>query len=302
MRRWDEVEAFVEVVRRGGFSAAAERLGVSVSHVSRSVSELERRLGLPLLHRTTRSVRLTEAGRAYYERCSRALDEFHAAEALLVQEQHEPRGTLRITCATTFGERFIAPLLNELLLRHPHLGLELTLTNEQVDVVGEGYDLAVRMGNLKAPSSLLARRLCDRREYVCASPEYLGRRGVPRTLEDLKQHDCLLGTHPIWTFSEGGKVREVRPEGRWRANSGAALLDAVRKGLGVARLPDYYVEEAIARGELVSLLERYRHPFTGVWLVYPAGRQRSHKLQLVCDFLVERFSDQPPWREHVPSR
>ena len=96
--------------------------------------------------------------------------------------------------------------------------------------------------------------------------------------------------------------KSQRPEGRWRANSGAALLDAVRKGLGIARLPDYYVEEAIARGDLVSLLERYRHPFTGVWLVYPAGRQRSHKLQLVCDFLVERFSDQPPWREHVPSR
>lgn len=294
MRNWEAIEAFVEVVQQGSFSAAAQKLKVSPSHVSRLVARLEAELSTPLLYRTTRKFRLSEAGERYHQHCRDLLQGFAAAEESLAGYQAEPSGTLRVTCATTFGERFLAPQLNDFVLKYPRIHLDLHLTNRQTDLISEGYDLAVRMGTLK-DSSLLARRLCDRREYLCASPEYLSRHPMPHTLSELSRHNCLQGSNTTWLFSENGQRRELKVSGNWRSNSGPALLDAVRKGLGIAQLPDYYVEPALARGELVSMLEQYRYPFSGVWLVYPQARQRSPKLQLLCDFLLERFAKGLPW-------
>jgi len=294
MRRWDAIEAFVTVVREGSFSAAARRLDVSPSHISRQVASLERRLGTPLLYRTTRSIRLSEAGDQFFLQCQNLLDGFLSAEEEIRQAQTEPTGSLRVTCATTFGERFLAPPLNDFIKRYPRIQLDLHLTNRQTDLITEGYDLAVRMGSMK-DSSLLSRRLCDRREYLCASPDYLQHHGVPHTLAELAGHNCLLGSNPWWLFSDNGQRREMKVSGNWRSNSGPALLDAVRKGLGIAQLPDYYVEPLLAKGELVSLLEQYRYPFSGVWLVYPQARQRSAKLQLLNEFLIEHFRQGLPW-------
>lgn len=294
MRRWDAIEAYVAVVQQGSFSAAAEKLGVSASHISRRVAELEAHLGTPLIFRTTRSIRLSEAGEQYFQQCHQLLEGFLSAEERISRQQSEPAGLLKLTCAATFGERFIAPLLPEFMRRYPKLEIDLHLSNQLVDLIRDGYDLAIRLGTLE-DSSLLARRLCDRREYLCASPDYLERHGAPHTLSELAHHNCLLGTSPTWLFQDRGQRRELRVHGNWRSNSGPAVLSAVQAGLGIAQLPDYYVEPQLERGELISLLENYRFRHSGVWLVYPKARQQLPRLKLLCDYLIEQFENLP-WR------
>lgn len=290
MRRWDGIEAFVNVVQKGSFTAAAEALGVSASHISRRISELEAQLGTPLIYRTTRTIRLSEAGEQYFEECHKLIQGFVSAEEKISQQQGEPRGQLKVTCGATFGERFIAPVLPEFLKRYPKLSIDLHLSNERVDLIREGYDLAIRLGRLE-DSSLLARRLCNRTEYLCASPDYLELCGSPHTLNELNDHNCLQGSTSTWLFLDNGQRREFRVAGNWRSNSGPALLEAVKAGIGIAQLPDYYVEPLLKSGELVSLLDSYRYPLAGVWLVYPKVRQQLPRLKLLCDFLVESFTD-----------
>lgn len=292
MRRWDSVEAFIAVVQQGSFTAAAIQLGVSASHISRRVSELENQLGTALFYRTTRSIRLSDAGQQYYEECSRLLQGFLAAEERLTQQLTEPSGLLKITCATTFGERFIAPLLPGFLQQYPKIKLDLHLTNEREDLIRGGYDLAIRLGKM-SDSSLLARRLCERKEYLCASPAYLDHHGIPHTINELHQHNCIQGTSPSWMFQENGQRREFRVEGNWHSNSGPAVLEAVKAGVGIAQLPDYYVVALLQTGELISLLEQYRYPLSGVWLVYPKARQQLPRLKLLCDYLIAAFQKQP---------
>lgn len=290
MRRWDAIEAFVAVVQKGSFTSAAESLGVSPSHVSRRVAELESQLGTPLIYRTTRSIRLSDAGEEYYEECNRLLQGFLSAEQKISQQSEEPSGLLKITCGATFGERFIAPLLPAFLKRYPKLKVDLHLSNSRVDLIRDGYDLAIRLGTLE-DSSLLARRLCDRTEYICASPEYLELYGSPHTLNELSRHNCLQGSTPTWLFMDNDQRREFRVDGNWRSNSGPALIEAVTAGLGIAQLPDYYVAPLLKSGELVSLLDNYRYPLSGVWLVYPKVRQQLPRLKLLCDYLIESFSE-----------
>lgn len=291
MRKWDGIEAFIAVVRHGSFTAAAEALNVSASHISRCVSELEAQLATPLIYRTTRRIRLSEAGESYFSQCQALLDGFVSAENNLRAHQHEPSGQLKISCATTFGERFIVPLLPEFLRTYPKLSLDLHLSNERVDLIRDGFDLAIRLGTM-ADSTMLARRLCDRQEYVCASAEYIARFGEPQSLADLSQHNCLLGTKSTWAFLDNGARKDLRVEGSWRCNSGPALLEAVRSGLGLAQLPDYYVAPFLKRGDLVSVLDRYRYPLSGVWLVYPKARQQLPRLKLLCDYLIEHIATQ----------
>ncbi|TFH88717.1 LysR family transcriptional regulator [Billgrantia azerbaijanica] len=295
MQRWDRIEAFVEVVRQGTFSAAASRLKVSNSHVSRLVSQLESRLGTPLLYRTTRQIRLTDAGAVYYEHCRHLLDGFLEAEAAVTDFQSRPRGVLRLTSATTFGERYVAPLVNDFQRLHPQLEVQMHFTNRQVEVIDEGFDIAIRMGVLK-DSTLIARRLCERREYVVGSRDYFERVSRPHSLAELSHHPCLLGSRDYWLFETNGVRREVRVDGRWQANSGPALLDAVRKGLGLAQLPDYYVEPYLQSGELVSVLDTFRHRDTAVWAVYPRHRHLSPKVRQFVDFLVAHIGEALPPR------
>ncbi len=288
MRRWDAIEAFVMVVQHGSFTAAAAALGVSPSHISRRIAELESTLGTPLIYRTTRSIRLSDTAEQYYEECNRLLQGFVSAEERISQQLEEPSGLLKITCGATFGERFIAPLLPVFLQRYTKLQVDLHLSNSRVDLIRDGYDLAVRLGTME-DSSLLARRLCDRTEHICASPAYLERYGAPHTLNELARHNCIQGSTATWLFLEKGQRRELKVEGNWRSNSGPAVLEAVSAGLGLAQLPDYYVEPLLKSGELVSVLDNYRYPLSGVWLVYPKVRQQLPRLTLLCDYLITSF-------------
>ncbi|MGJ3256835.1 MAG: LysR substrate-binding domain-containing protein, partial [Alcanivorax sp.] len=256
MQHWDRIEAFVEVVRRGSFADAARHLGVSSSHVSRLVSRLETQLGTQLLYRTTRRLKLTDAGAVYFDHCGQLFDGFQEALSAISDYQQRPTGVLKLTCATTFGERYIAPRVNDFLARHPQLSVQLDFTNRRVDIIDEGFDVAIRTGALP-DSSLIARKLCPRREYIVGSADYFQRHARPHTLGELNQHNCLLGSADQWAVDVDGQHRQWKVQGNWKGNSGMALLDAARKGLGLAQLPDYYVEDDLHRGQLISVLDQY---------------------------------------------
>lgn len=289
MQHWERVEAFIAVVRFGSFAAAARELQVSNSHVSRLVSQLEQQLGTQLLYRTTRQIRLTDAGQLYYDSCRHLFDGLREAESLLQHHQGQPTGLLKITAATTFGDRYIAPLVNDFQLLYPQLKVQMYFSNRQVELIEEGFDLAIRMGVMRE-STLIAKRLCDRREYIVGSPTYLARVSAPQTLTDLERHNCLVGTRGYWLLSERGQRKDLQVRGNWQANSGPALLDAARKGLGLAQLPDYYVDEFLADGRLIAVLDDYRFNDAGVWVVYPQQRHLAPKVRLFIDFLAERFA------------
>lgn len=289
MQHWERVEAFIAVVRFGSFAAAARELQVSNSHVSRLVSQLEQQLGTQLLYRTTRQIRLTDAGQLYYDSCRHLFDGLREAESLLQHHQGQPTGLLKITAATTFGDRYIAPLVNDFQLLYPQLKVQMYFSNRQVELIEEGFDLAIRMGVMRE-STLIAKRLCDRREYIVGSPTYLARVSAPQTLTDLERHNCLVGTRGYWLLSDGGQRKDLQVRGNWQANSGPALLDAALKGLGLAQLPDYYVDEYLADGRLVKVLDDYRFNDAGVWVVYPQQRHLAPKVRLFIDFLAERFA------------
>ncbi|ASK36013.1 LysR family transcriptional regulator [Alcanivorax sp. N3-2A] len=293
MQHWDRIEAFVEVVRHQSFAGAARDLGVSGSHVSRLVARLETQLGTQLLYRTTRRLRLTDAGAVYFEYCAQLFDGFQEALNAIGDYQQQPTGVLKLTCATTFGEQFIAPLVNDFLDLHPQLSVRMEFTNRRVDIVDEGFDVAIRTGALP-DSSLIARKLCPRREYLVGSARYFEQHPHPHTLGELASHNCLLGSMDHWSFDVQGQHRTWRVQGRWRANSGLALLDAVRKGLGLAQLPDYYVETHLASGELVAVLDQYACTHTAVWVVYPRHRHLSPKVRQFVDFLVAGMQRRGP--------
>lgn len=289
MASWEGVTEFVAVAELSSFTAAAARLGTSVVQVSRKVSALEQRLDVKLLHRTTRNVRLTEAGQLYYDQCKQLVEGLEEAELAVTQMQQEPKGLLKVTAPVTFGEQHIAPLAHKFLQDYPQVSLDLNLTNRTLDLVENGIDVAIRLGRLK-DSSLIAKRLGDRQLSVCASPTYLSEYGTPTSLEQLNQHQCLLGTLDYWRFREQGVERSLRLNGRIRCNSGLALLDACKAGLGLAQLPDYYVTEALAQGELQEVLTDYRDAREGIWAVYTPNRNLSAKARLFVDYLSQAFA------------
>ena len=288
MTIWDGINEFVCVVETESFTAAAKRLDVSVAHISRHVNQLEDRLGAKLLYRTTRKLRLTEVGEVYYQHARKVLNELQEADRAVMEMEGKPTGKLRITAPVYYGEYFLAPLVNDFLLQYPQLDLELKLTNETIDLVEEGYDLAIRLGTLDS-SSLMCRKLARRTQYLCASPAYLAAKGTPHTLTDLANHRCLGGSIDHWRFLENGKLRNWRIGSAWSCNSGLALKDAALKGLGIVQLPDYYVQKELKQGLLVSLLEEYRLPDDGIWVVYPHNRHLSPKVKLLVEFLVKKL-------------
>lgn len=289
MASWEGVTEFVAVAELSSFTAAAGRLDTSVVQVSRKVSALEQRLNVKLLHRTTRNVRLTEAGQLYYDQCKQLVEGLEEAERTVTQMQQEPKGLLKVTAPVTFGEQHIAPLAHRFLQEYPQVRLDLNLTNRTLDLVENSIDVAIRLGRLK-DSSLIAKRLGDRQLSVCASPAYLAEYGTPTSLEQLNQHQCLLGTLEYWRFREQGVERSLRLNGRIRCNSGLALLDACKAGLGLAQLPDYYVTEALAQGELQEVLTDFRDAREGIWAVYTPNRNLSAKARLFVDYLSQAFA------------
>lgn len=286
MANWEGVEEFVTVAETQSFTRAAERLGLSVAQVSRQISQLERRLNVELLLRTTRKVSITEAGRLYYQHCRPLLNGLQEAEHALTSLQGQASGLIRLTAPTTYGEQQIAPRLNNFLQQHPAVRIDLQLTNQKLDLIEGGFDLAIRLGRLE-DSSMIARRLRSRSLHLCASPAYLHQHGEPRTLTDLQHHNCLPGSVDSWRFRDGDKERSIRVSGSLRANSGYSLLDAALKGIGLVQLPDYYVDSHLQNGDLIPLLEDFQPDDEGIWILYPHSRHLLPKVRLLADYLYE---------------
>jgi len=285
MFNWEGVSEFVAVTEAESFTKASQRLGISTAQVSRQISALETRLASKLFHRTTRKVSVTEVGRIYYQHCRQVLDGLEEAERAITNLQTSPRGLLKITAPVTYGEMTIAPLINNFAALYPELEVKLNLTNQKLDLVDEGYDLAIRLGHLE-DSSMMAKKLSSRTQYVCASPSYISTYGIPHSLSELDQHNCLIGTMDYWRFQENGKARNVRVKGSLSCNSGHALVDAAIKGIGIVQLPDYYVQPFIEAGELTPLLEQNRQPEEGIWALYPQNRHLSPKVRMLLDHLT----------------
>lgn len=294
MRRWAGLDEFVAVAESGSFARAAEALRVSSSHVSRQVAALEERLQARLLYRTTRRVSLTEAGQSFFARCQRLIEERDEAFLTMGDLQSAPTGLLRMTAAVAYGERFIVPLVNDFMARYPQLRVDIELTNRTLDMVHEGFDLAIRLGRL-TDSSLVATRIAPRAMYLCAAPAYLERYGRPHTLSELGQHNCLIGTSDVWSFRQGDREFQFRPSGNWRCNSGQAVLDATLRGFGLSQLPDYYVLDLLHKGELVALLETNQPPNAAVWAVYPQRRYALPKVRLLIEELKAGLALRPEY-------
>ncbi|WP_434359130.1 LysR family transcriptional regulator [Parasalinivibrio latis] len=290
MVHWEGVTEFVAVAETGGFTAASMQLGSSVAHVSRMVAKLEQRLDIRLLNRTTRKVSLTDEGAIYYRHCREVLNGLLEAEQELLNRKQKPCGLIKLTAPVTYGEQYILPLLNDFMQMYPGVEATVELTNQQLDLVEGGYDLAIRLGPL-ASSSLVARRLAIRRQHVCLSPAYKKKHGIPKSLEELREHNCLLGNHPYWRFHVDDKERNVKVTGSVTYNSGRGLLDAALKGIGVVQLPDYYVDEYVASGELLPVLEGMAPEAEGIWALYPQRRSLPMRVRKLIEFLAASLSE-----------
>jgi len=296
--RLQALTAFARVVESGSFARAAERLDVSVSSVSRQVSDLEAHLDARLLNRTTRRLSLTESGRAFYERCVQLLVDLEEAEELASAGTTRPRGTLRLTCGTTFGVRHLAPAIAQFVARHPQMRFDVELSDRAVDLVDEGFDAALRIGKIGS-QQLVGRKVGQTRLVCCASPEYLERHGVPRTPEDLSAHVCLTYEYSpqknVWPFQdESGNDRSVRVDGPVHANQGEFLVALAVAGLAITIEPDFIVGSEVRAGRLVPLLRAFQAPPSNIYMAYPSRRHLSAKVRAFADFLMARFAN-PEW-------
>jgi DNA-binding transcriptional LysR family regulator len=298
MDRFDAITAFAKVVETGSFARAADRLGISVSSVSRHVSLLETHLDARLLNRTTRRLSLTEAGRAFHERCVQLLADLEEAEESAGAGAVIPRGTLRVTCGVTFGTRYVAPAVAAFISRHPDMRFDVELSDRIVDLVDEGFDAAIRIGAIGG-QNLVGRRVGVTQLVCCASPAYLARHGEPRTPDDLAQHACLIYEYApqreVWTFADPkGGERKVRVAGPVHSNNGSFLEALAIEGAGIGCEPDFIVGPDVRAGRLVPILRAFAPPSTGVHFVYPSRRHLSAKVRAFAEFLVERFAT-PEW-------
>lgn len=281
MSDWTGLEELVAIAENGTFAAAARKLRRSTSHVSRAIAALEHRTGASLLHRTTRNVALTAAGRELAERGRRIIDERDAALSMASGDLGL-RGSLRITCPSALGEYFIAPLALRHAMANPSLDVTLDFSNRVVDIVAEGFDLAIRTG-AQTDLRLAAHRLGERTLITCAAPSYLDERGRPAEIEDLDGHDCLVGSADIWHFRRNRAETTYQPQGRWRCNNGPSVTAAAVAGLGICQVPDFYAARPLAEGLLEPVLEPFRATEEAVWAMHPRRRLVPRK---VADFIA----------------
>lgn len=297
MDRLAAMTAFVRVVENGGFHAAARVIGTSASSVSRQVSTLEDHLDARLLHRTTRSMRLTDVGETYYQRCRQLLSDLDEAEQFATRTSTEPRGLLRLTAPLGLGTAGLGPILSSFLERYADVELHVTLTDRMTDLVEEGFDVALRAGALGS-ANVVARRLADGYGIAVATPAYLDRCGRPETLEELRQHELLmgsLGTFRGWRLASGEVVART---GRLVANDATLLGDAVAAGLGIAVLPWTQVRDDVRSGRLEAVLPGLTGHVGTLWVVYPERRHLSAKVRAFVDHVVAAYSDPTMgWRE-----
>ncbi len=292
---------FVAVVEHGSFTAAADVLNVSTSFVSREVKRLEGRLNVRLLHRTTRTSTLTDIGREYYARGLEIRNMMDALEADLADMQDQVKGPIRVTAPGLYADRYVAPALAEFAAKYPEATIDLDTRMSVVDIISEGFDLAIRMSALE-DSSLIARKIAPRRLMVCGSPGYLIRHGKPEVPDDHRSHNCLCFPDMAWRFNLENDIRVVKVDGTWHSNDGRALVAAAERGLGLIRITDYYIASQIKSGELEPVLEDYEVPDAATWIVYPAREHLPTRVRFLIDFLAERLKQSEHLIDHVDKR
>ena len=299
MDRLKQIETFVAVAARGSLTAAAKAEVVAPAMVGRRIAALEQRLGVKLLLRTTRRISLTHEGSAFLEACQRLLADINTAEASVSAGGVKASGHLRITAPAGFGRRHVAPLVPQFLQRHPEVSISLNLSDRVVDIVNEGVDCAVRVGDLP-DSSLVSLRLADNRRLCVATPGYLRRAGTPRHPSELERHECLTLSSDAsqtrgWAFVVDGELVHLRPRGRLDCSDGQVLHDWCRAGLGIAWRSTWEVEDEIASGALVSLLDDFRAPPNGIYAVFPQRKHLALRVRLWIDFLKHSYGDPDYW-------
>ncbi len=298
MGRYEQWQAFVEVVLRNSFSEAGEHLGVSKSVVSRRVSELERRLGVKLLNRTTRRLSLTSAGEDLHAQAAELMLALREMEEKAVEQQTSLNGHIKLAAPLSFGHRHLAPVLTGFLRDNPEIELSVDLDDRRIDMVSEGFDMTLRIGELD-DSSLIARRLGSIRFVTLASPDYLERHGVPLQPSDLKHHDGLyyanLPAQRQWLYGRKGQLVSVRPRQRLLANNGDMLLQCAERGLGIVQMPTFLAHEALQAGRLRLLLEEHPQPAMSLHALFAPGRLIPRRLRALADHLQQSFGDCPPW-------
>ncbi len=299
MDRFENMGAFIRVVETGSISGAADRLGVAKSAVSRRLKELEEHLGVELFHRTTRRMNLTDTGRGFYHQSVRILEDVLEAELATSQAHGTLKGSLKIALPSTFGLMHMGPAINVFLQAHPQIEFDLDFNDREVDLIQEGFDLAIRIANLP-DSSLIARRLAPIQFVMCASPVYLEQMGMPQSPDELIEHQCLiyslLRDIEYWhlTDSNGKEIRtKIHPY--LKASTGEFLKDAAVDGLGIILLPSFIAYKEIERGALVQILKEYKLSQMDAYAIYPQTRHLSQRVRAFVDFLVKRFEGTPYW-------
>ena len=298
MDRLSEMEAFATVVDQGGFTDAAKKMGISKSAVSKHVSSLEARLGARLLNRTTRRVSPTEIGLAYYDRARRVLNDAGEADSLVTSMQSAPSGLLRISVATDFGVNHLSPILGDFLQEFPDITVNMVLNNRYVELISEGFDMAIRIGELE-DSTLRARKLTETTKRMVGSPEYFKKYGRPQKIDDLNEHKLLhysnQANNAVWKLTApSGEKRQVRTAGWLTVNDGQSLLNAAISGLGIAYLPSFLYADALASGLVEEAIPELPIETQGIYAVYPPGRFTQPKVRAFIDFLVQAFADKGP--------
>ncbi len=299
MNEFGAIPVFVAVVENDGFSAASRVLGISKSAVSKRINQLENHLGVRLLHRTTRKLSLTEAGERYFEHAAQALTAAGQAEDAVTELQGEPQGKLKISSPMSFGRLHVAPLIPIFTQRYPKILIDLVMDDRNIDLVAEGFDLAIRSGDMPA-STLIARKLAPLRQVLCASPDYIDRYGMPVTPSELSERNCILfsysGDANEWTLKKGGKSEAVLVSGSYRVNNSEAILVALREGIGIGRLPTFVAGPDLREGNLVRILESYQIPDHTFYAVFPERQYLPAKVRAFLDFSINYFGgDQPYW-------
>lgn len=294
------MEVFVRVVQSGSFSEAARSLNLTPSAVSKQVSRLEDRLGARLINRTTRRLGMTEEGSAFFERAQRILADVQEAEQAVTTVDGAPRGTLKLNAPVVFGRMHIAPLIPTYLAKHPEVRLDFSVNDRYVDIVEEGLDLVIRIGELK-DSSLIARRLATNRRVVVAHEDYLARHGTPERPQDLQKHNCLVYLYrqqrSLWEFDGPDGPTAVEVKGDAEANNAEVILELTRAGQGIALLPTWLVGQCLQKGYLRQILNDHVAADSQIYAVYPPGRHLSPKVRTFVDHLVQHFKSAPLWRE-----
>ncbi|MBU1375202.1 MAG: LysR family transcriptional regulator [Alphaproteobacteria bacterium] len=299
MDRLDEIRAFAAVAEARSFTQGARKLDVSGAQVSKLVARLENRLGARLLNRTTRDVSLTDTGQAYLERARDMLETFDALESS-VRDQSGPSGNLKISAPVSFGKNQLTPALLEFATGCMAVSLDVTFSDRMVNLVEEGFDVAVRIGHL-TDSSLVARRLAAVRMITCASPDYLAGAGTPRVLEDVAGHDAILDTNArdatVWRFGRKGDAEEVKVHGRLRFNGAEACVEAAVRGFGIVRTPAFAAAADLRTGRLIPILCDFEPEEIHVHAVYPHARHLAAKVRAFVDFLAKRYAGEPEWHQ-----